>query len=820
MKQSKHLTAERVLSLTMAWIMMVMVLAGSPIRVQAAPGDPYPVVKTIWTNLEGDAAPGVPFGVFIELTDLVTDDTGTIFARIISPNRKVTINLELARRSDGIYQGAITPGTWAEQGTWQVDQLTVKAVSGEYLVHNITDYPDLPDASDLTGGNFYLTNANSDTIAPTVKSVSVDPTKVYLGESALVTVETADNISGVASTIELTYLDGAGIARSFTMTQAATGKYTASIPVTATTKGGSWKISKLDLQDRAGNAVTVWNGTSTVTKVGKDLSAGNFTAYLIPPPDVTKPVISLSVNKKQVSPTESVTLTLNATDANGITGRIYGSYKAPDYAANPSAASKTFEFLPKTTGVWEAQVTLGPTMGTWIFDSVSVKDPAGNEAVLANQRLHSTGTNLDYLNIAVGVTVSFNSQGGSAVPSQFTSTGLVVQPTAPTREGMDFAGWYKEAATLNAWNFATSKATQSLTLYAKWVPIPVDVTKPVISLSVDKNQAGTTEVVTVTLNASDATGIAGPIYGSYKAPDYTDNPSAAMKRFEFLPKTAGVWQAQVTLGPGMGTWIFDSVSVKDPAGNEAVLANQRLYSTGTNLDHLNVAVGLTVTFNSQGGSAVPSQFTTSGLVAQPPAPTKAGMTFAGWYQEATTVTAWNFVVDKATQSMMLYAKWVSPPAVAAYYAKTTANSLNFRSGPAASYSAIGTIPYGSIIVVRAPAGTWFAVEYQGKSGYVSGTYVTKLDQTKVYQTKTSLNYRTGPSTAYSIIKKLEAGTLVEMVAKTTSTWWQISVNGTKGYASAAYLTSAPALSSTAPAPVPTPTPTPTPTPSEFYRVLY
>ena len=123
-----------------------------------------------------------------------------------------------------------------------------------------------------------------------------------------------------------------------------------------------------------------------------------------------------------------VTLTLNATDANGIAGKIYGSYKAPDYATNPSAATKTFEFLPKTTGVWQAQVTLGPAMGTWIFDSVSVKDPAGNEAVLANQRLYPTGSNLDHLNVTAGVTVTFNSQGGSTVPAQFTASGLVVQP--------------------------------------------------------------------------------------------------------------------------------------------------------------------------------------------------------------------------------------------------------------------------------------------------------------------------------------------------------------------------------------------------------
>ncbi len=73
--------------------------------------------------------------------------------------------------------------------------------------------------------------------------------------------------------------------------------------------------------------------------------------------------------------------------------------------------------------------------------------------------------------------VKFNSMGGSAVASvvvQENST--IAAPSAPTKTGYDFAGWYKEQACTNAWNFTTDTVTASTTLYAKWVPKTYTVT--------------------------------------------------------------------------------------------------------------------------------------------------------------------------------------------------------------------------------------------------------------------------------------------------------------------------------------------------------
>ncbi|TCO75046.1 InlB B-repeat-containing protein, partial [Marinisporobacter balticus] len=68
-------------------------------------------------------------------------------------------------------------------------------------------------------------------------------------------------------------------------------------------------------------------------------------------------------------------------------------------------------------------------------------------------------------------TVEFDSQGGSTVPNirNVSEGGTITAPTASTRSGYTFDGWYKEASYTNKWNFGTDTVTSDITLYAKWV---------------------------------------------------------------------------------------------------------------------------------------------------------------------------------------------------------------------------------------------------------------------------------------------------------------------------------------------------------------
>ena len=65
-------------------------------------------------------------------------------------------------------------------------------------------------------------------------------------------------------------------------------------------------------------------------------------------------------------------------------------------------------------------------------------------------------------------TVTFNSNGGSAVASQTVKYNeKATKPTAPTKSGYTFAGWYTEEQLTNTYDFGTL-VTKDITLYAKW----------------------------------------------------------------------------------------------------------------------------------------------------------------------------------------------------------------------------------------------------------------------------------------------------------------------------------------------------------------
>ena len=68
-----------------------------------------------------------------------------------------------------------------------------------------------------------------------------------------------------------------------------------------------------------------------------------------------------------------------------------------------------------------------------------------------------------------GYTVEFNTLGGTPVQSQKLQYGdPVVVDQPPTREGYEFAGWYKDITCLEPWDPETDTVQNSMTLYAAW----------------------------------------------------------------------------------------------------------------------------------------------------------------------------------------------------------------------------------------------------------------------------------------------------------------------------------------------------------------
>lgn len=95
------------------------------------------------------------------------------------------------------------------------------------------------------------------------------------------------------------------------------------------------------------------------------------------------------------------------------------------------------------------------------------------------------------LTMPKGVRLYLNGgMGGSALWTD--STGTIKVPTNPTKEGYTFGGWYTDAALTTPWNF-NNKVVNTLTLYAKWIPVSSTATKT------GKNQS------TISLNGKNVT---------------------------------------------------------------------------------------------------------------------------------------------------------------------------------------------------------------------------------------------------------------------------------------------------------------------------
>ena len=155
-----------------------------------------------------------------------------------------------------------------------------------------------------------------------------------------------------------------------------------------------------------------------------------------------------------------------------------------------------------------AKIYYGPSgaelTATGQTGTVATFAPHGGPSTKLGTAAYTTKTvGVNYLNIrptAWGKTyywtyyvrrVTFDSQGGSAVPNQLvwtrqtstsTSTAVdckVAEPTQPTRTGYQFDGWYTDAACSAGKEFDFANQTQvrvNTTLYAKWTAINYKVT--------------------------------------------------------------------------------------------------------------------------------------------------------------------------------------------------------------------------------------------------------------------------------------------------------------------------------------------------------
>ena len=210
------------------------------------------------------------------------------------------------------------------------------------------------------------------------------------------------------------------------------------------------------------------------------------------------------------------------------------------------------------------------------------------------------------------VTVSIDGEPPSS--SQILKAGeKAAKPADPKREGYTFAGWYSDAKLTKAFDF-NAGVTGDVKLYPKWVA----------------------NTYTVAFNANGGSAVAGQKVEYGKPAAKPADPTRS--------------------GYTFGGWYSDAKLTKTYDFKVTVSGDLTLYAKWTK-NPAPAPKTFTVSFNSNGGSAVAAQKVAEGkAVAKPADPKRDGYTFQGWFSDKALTKAYDFKAAVKADAT-LYAKW-------------------------------------------------------------------------------------------------------------------------------------------------------------------
>jgi len=342
-------------------------------------------------------------------------------------------------------------------------------------------------------------------------------------------------------------------------------------------------------------------------------------------------------------------------------------------------------------------------------------------------------------------TISLEKDGGTGGDNYILAVTGNAMPfaTAPTRTGYTFGGYYTErnGSGTKYYNADMSSAKNwdingDITLYANWIANQYTVT-------FDKQYGSGGDDDTLATFDSEMPSLSPPSKVAFSFAGYFSEPyGKGAKYYNDDMSSAHVWN-------------IDSATT--------------LYAYWDS----NPSATYTVSFDSQGGSAVSSQdIAYGGYATKPNPPTKGSFFFDGWYTTSTAAdgTQWNFESCPITHATRLYAKWIASYSDSvtdiefdnAYKAIKVGNSSNVATiCPYSIYSASAldkTVSWtSSNPTVATISGTTLTAHAEGKTiitiesnDHTNGTIKSSM-VVEVLSATTSGSSHTGKSIAGQIV---------------------------------------------------------------------
>ena len=121
----------------------------------------------------------------------------------------------------------------------------------------------------------------------------------------------------------------------------------------------------------------------------------------------------------------------------------------------------------------------------------------------------------------------------------------------------------------------------------------------------------------------------------------------------------------------------------------------------------------------------------------------------------------------------------------------TASSLRMRNGASTSNSVVMNLARNSVVSVLGESNGWYQVAYGGKTGYVSGDYLTVANTAEGISTYgkvtgSSVNVRNDAGTEFAKVTAVKKGASVSVTGFKNG-WYQISVSGKTGWIRSDYV---------------------------------
>lgn len=298
------------------------------------------------------------------------------------------------------------------------------------------------------------------------------------------------------------------------------------------------------------------------------------------------------------------------------------------------------------------------------------------------------------------VTVQFNCQGGTAVASQTLPKGnKAFVPADTLKEGYTFRGWYTDLTYSTLYNFNTP-VNQDITLYAKWEKNDLhhNITYIVLGNPDDNNATNPNkyeEGVDTTLTIKNPTKQGYTFSGWYENQELTGNPVTTLNVSNRTDDITlyGRWTINETpmasytvnhyfedengsrernnkkykivetqtINAQVNSFVTASAKFFEEGfiPEENSLSGTVLQDDSLSLDFYYNKIEYTVTFDTQGGTPVPSQQTKKygELVTKPTDPTKNGYNFLYWYENINGIEVPYDFSRQVTRNKTLIAKW-------------------------------------------------------------------------------------------------------------------------------------------------------------------